>query len=329
MSEKTKIAWCDSTVNFWSGCTKVSAGCLHCYAEAQSNRFLIRNTNGELLEPKRWGKGQPRKLHESAFKLAHKLNRKLWVCDECGSDKMLMGSDGRIDCAKCGSNEVHRRRTFSLSLGDWLDPEVPIEWLARMLDTIRMCDQVTWILCTKRPESWWPRTTEVLTTLFPLCSDAWNWLAEWQRGNATPPNVWILTSVENQEMADKRIPELLRIPAALRGLSCEPLLERVVIPFPCDFSENTPRLTKGGGLDWIIVGGESGRNARPCKVEWIRSLKDQAQAAGVACFVKQLGSNPIDDRENITLNLAHKAGADLAEWPEDLRVQQFPGGQTA
>ena len=147
MSATTKIAWCDSTVNFWEGCTKVSAGCANCYAEARDKRF----TGGKL-----WGNGAPRRKSKSAVKAALAYNRKPWICDECGEAARsdLNGVPINPWCDVCGlETQWHRRRIFSLSLGDWLDEAAPIEWLAEMLDTIRQCDQVVWVLCTKRPEN--------------------------------------------------------------------------------------------------------------------------------------------------------------------------------
>jgi hypothetical protein len=104
------------------------------------------------------------------------------------------------------------------------------------------------------------------------------------------PNVWLGVSVENQHFADERIPLLLQTPAAVRFISAEPLLERIdVRPYlPSEGYNTLP------GLDWVIVGGESGHGARPFDVAWARSIVKQCQAAGVPVFVKQLGSNPFD-----------------------------------
>lgn len=330
MSEKSKIQWCDSTLNFWSGCTKVSDGCKNCYAETLSDRKLT-DAKGNLTIGK-WGKGAPRKLHESAFKMALRLNRKPWICDYCGHAHDDYHG-GNMACHKCSRYGKHRRRIFSLSLGDWLDPEVPVEWLARMLDIIRQCPDVTWILCTKRPELCRERLKSALEYMqdhvgFLNVMDSL--LVAWLDG--TPPkNIIFLASVENQAMADKRIPELLRIPAACRGLSLEPLLGPVKLP--------PKAIGASSGLNdihWLIIGGESGDKARPCNVEWIRSLVAQGLTAGVATFVKQLGHSPCtvnvytpsDSREpeQVTswLNLRDKKGGDLNEFPHDLQIREFP-----
>lgn len=318
MSEKTLISWCDSTVNFWSGCTKVSDGCKNCYAEALSNR-----NQGPIGK---WGKGAPRRLHESAFKLARRLNRKPLVCSSCGSAfaSDWAAKEGGTHC----DTVLHRRRIFSLSLGDWLDPEVPVEWLARMLDTVRQCDQVTWILCTKRPELWGQRLNDLTQK---VNARTFNWICDWLDSDLAAPNIILLASVENQAMADERIPELLKIPAACRGLSLEPLLGPVDVSHWCIEGG-------GGGLDWLIIGGESGNRARPCNVENIRSLVAQGKASGVATYVKQVGSlatvtegSAAMSIPNLTYQTPHwkmilkdKKGGDPSEWPEDLRVREWP-----
>jgi len=319
MSEKTKIAWCDSTVNFWEGCTKVSAGCANCYAEARDKRF----TGGKL-----WGKGSPRRKSKSAVRDALRYNKLRWICD-CGITRGNAVEAEDVECKNCGGNSHHRRRIFSLSLGDWLDDEVPIDWLAEMLDTIRRCDQVTWILCTKRPENFMDR-------MYSAAFDAYRkndknplvfWIEKWARDKQSPANIILLTSVENQPQADKRIPELLKIPAACHGLSMEPLLGPVTLPeTPMEYGLDR-MWPKKQRIKWIIIGGESGANARPCNVDWIRKLVQQGKDAGVATFVKQLGANSafLNTTTHLTsLNLADKKGGDPAEWPADLRVQEFP-----
>jgi protein gp37 len=181
-------------------------------------------------------------------------------------------------------------------------------------------------------------------------------------------NVWLGTSVENQATADERIPHLLKVPAAVRFLSVEPLLGPVDLSkwLACNCPGDYPRADGGPhnrwcpmALDayvpriaWVIVGGESGPNARPCRIEWIRSIVKQCKAAGVPCFVKQLGSRPVffenakqetlsqwpkgvyfetisgrdDDMEEgpTVAVLTDKKGGDWSEWPEDLRVREFP-----
>lgn len=303
MSERTKIAWCDSTDNFWEGCTKKSAGCANCYAEARDKRF----TGGKL-----WGKGAPRRKSKSAVSEAFKLNRKPWICDECGKaypTPQAHFCERQEATMTAGETGWHRRRVFSLSLGDWLDPEVPVEWLAEMMHTIWKCDQVQWILCTKRPELWEERLDAVIASGHDCCG----WLKAW-RSRSIVPELCVLTSVENQEMADERIPAVLRIQAACRGLSLEPLLGPVEI---------APELWRD--LGWAIIGGESGPNARPCNIEWVRSLVQQGLSYGVPVFVKQLGANSFrPSRGEVIKFPRHPKGGDPDEWPDDLQVRQFP-----
>ena len=186
---------------------------------------------------------------------------------------------------------------------DWLDPEVPIEWLADVLDIVRRCPGLDFLMLTKRPQLWRSRLAEAgpyLTNGFPV-----NWLHE----GTPPPNVWIGTSVEDQQRADERIPELLRIPAAVRFLSVEPLLKpvdlssgtyasngmgvvwdafgRVAHTPHCDYTAKGLTPPAGPGVSWVIVGGESGHNRRDCGVDAIINVHDQCRAAGVPCFVKQ------------------------------------------
>jgi len=192
-----------------------------------------------------------------------------------------------------------------------------------------------WLLLTKRPEN--------LGHLLP-------WTMRVGTGALVDPggpwgNVWLGTSVEDQERADERVPALLSVPAAVHFLSCEPLLAPVNL---------TAFLWPDRGIKcpiginpWVIAGGESGPKARPCDLAWLCSLRDQCRAAGVPFFLKQLGARPLEPMPNIVadffesvgekieiaregartfayVDLRDPKGADPAEWPEDLRVQEFP-----
>jgi protein gp37 len=305
MAEKSEISWTDSTINFWSGCTMVPAanglkdsGCLYCYAKDRDDRHLQEKVS-------HWGIGAPRLKSVGAVKDALALNRKPFVCDKFGQD---------CDCYGVLHGR-HRRRIFSLSLGDWLDDEVPIEWLAEMLDTIQKCDQVTWILCTKRPENW---MTRLMDSFAATDSDELKtWVNGWICGTRVPSNITPLISIENQAMADKRIPELLKIPSACRGLSLEPLLGPVELNLNTinhDAMKNGPQHAKQPFISWLIIGAESGPHRRECKLEWVRSLVEQGKAAGCAVFVKQL-----QDSEGIVCK-------DVAEFPKDLQIQNWPKG---
>ena len=118
----------------------------------------------------------------------------------------------------------------------------------------------------------------------------------------------ISTSVENQQTADERIPILLQVSAAVRLVSVEPMLEAIDLS-PTWMDKH--RYFEAGTLDWVICGAESGPNRRPCKIEWGRNIVRQCEDAGVPVFVKQL-------------NINGKVSHNMDEWPEDLRVQEYP-----
>ena len=164
-----------------------------------------------------------------------------------------------------------RARVFCASLADVFEVKVDqaaamTGWRAELWNLIGQTPWLDWLLLTKRPE--------FVGRMVP---------PEWMTGY-WPANVWIGTSVENQEYAEKRIPELLKVPAAVRFLSCEPLLGQVDLTAAgAIYNGEYP------GVNWVIVGGESGRDARPMHPDWARSLRDQCQAAGVPFFFKQWG----------------------------------------
>ena len=261
MSENTKIEWCDHTFNPWEGCTKVSAGCKNCYAEARDKRWH----GGTAVH---WGKGAPRRrTSEGNWKLPLKWNR----------EAEASGVRPRVFCA---------------SLADWLDDEVPIEWLSDLLELIWMTPFLDWLLLTKRPENFDVRMMQVvdLAEKMGVCDFAYAWLGQKEdrvlRAVAPEPpeNVWIGTTVEDQEQAEKRVPKLLGIPAKVRFLSCEPLLGHVDLVNLDGFN-----ILFDAGIDWVICGGESGHEARPMHVEWARELREQCKAVDVPFLFKQWG----------------------------------------
>jgi protein gp37 len=226
---------------------------------------------------------------------------------------------------------------------DWLDNEVPVEWLADFIGLIMSTPNLDWMLLTKRPENFFNRLTAVnCSPGFGLIDRAKRvggeriamlatWVEFWRTGSAAPHNVWIGTSVEDQQRADERIPELLQIQARVRFLSVEPLLGPVDLEMALeDFQPLNADLTrKPSPVQWVIVGGESGPKARPCNIAWVRDIVRQCAAAGVPCFVKQLGSFCIEEEGSQRRRILwdHPKGGDPDEWPEDLRVRQFPESQ--
>ena len=318
MSDTTKIEWTDYTWSPWEGCTKVSPGCAHCYAETRNHRFGNDN----------WGRGKPRRL----------------VVDWRKPVRWNAESAGRMEIG----NQVINRTVFP-SLCDPFDDEVPIEWFARFLKLIHDTPCLNWLLLTKRPENFRKRLGMVKAT-----DDEFGaWLLGWflaanrqynapDRFVAVPDNVWIGASVEDQIRADERIPELLKIPAARRFLSVEPLLGPVTLSLD---NRNGPDLGHMAFIDWVIIGGESGVHSRQCKIEWIQDIVSQCRAAGVPPFVKQLGSLATCDNANVfdwpadarllasdqvegaascLIKTRHPKGGDIEEWPDQLRVREFP-----
>lgn len=292
MAEQSKIEWCDHTFNPWEGCTKVSPGCARCYAESRNARW----NKGTAVH---WGKGAPRRRTSGAnWKKPIKWNKKAGA-EELAAQAIL--SDPNSGHANRQWAETwHRPRVFCASLADWLDAEVPVEWLTDLLDLIRQTPYLDWLLLTKRPENWKPRLEAALafyadrieSALTDDEADFMNWLSAWIRNDGIdpiPPNIWIGTTAEDQKRADERIPKLLQIPATVRFLSCEPLLEDVRIFVPLNVRPKNESLSMMGGIHWVICGGESGAHARPMHPEWALSLRDQCAAAHVPFFFKQWG----------------------------------------
>jgi protein gp37 len=289
--KKTKIEWADATWNPWIGCTKISPGCANCYACSR-------------MWAKYWGKGGPR----------HRTAESYWQ------------QPARWNASEKPDRHPSDRLAIFPSLCDWLDDEVPIEWLADFLRVIRDTQNLDWLLLTKRPEFFRQRLDRVVNRAEAMrgngrISAAGKMALGWLNG-ATPRNVSLGVSAENQETFDARARSLCGQWAFRRFLSCEPLLG------PIDFGADL--LDCGGRpmIHWVIVGGESGPHARPCNVDWIRDIIRQCAAAKVPCFVKQLGRDPQWSGADVDARWYEKfsdpKGGNMEEWPHDLRVRQFP-----
>jgi protein gp37 len=162
-----------------------------------------------------------------------------------------------------------RRRVFCASVADVFEARDDLgEHRARLFETIERTPNLDWLLLTKRPEEMVRRAPE-------------RWAGGW------PANVWAGTTVEDQRRADERIPHLLRVPAKVRFLSCEPLLGAIDLAYTC--FNGADSFGQMPGISWVIAGGESGRRARPSHPAWFRALRDQCRAAGVPFFFKQWG----------------------------------------
>lgn len=200
-----------------------------------------------------------------------------------------------------------RHRVFCASMGDVFEdhPQL-VDARRRLLDLIVHTPHLDWLLLTKRPENV-------------------NWMIEQATGfsessmwfHAVGDHVWIGTSVENQEQADKRIPHLLEVPAAIRFLSCEPLLGHVNISGYLQRGRVIDTVSAYGGtyyqppsIHWVIVGAESGHHARPMNEDWVRSLRDQCTISNVAFFYKQ---NVVNGKK---IGLPELDGRQWSEFPK-------------
>lgn len=209
------------------------------------------------------------------------------------------------------------RRVFVGSMTDLFHPSVPLRWLRRIFWVMSRCPQHVFQVLTKRPE----RAAEVLGVYGP---EYWDFLAD-----GPLRNVWVGTSVEDQAAADARVPELLRVPAAVRFLSCEPLLGPVDLGLAGTVPKSVARgySIVGDWIGWVIVGGESGPRSRPMHPDWARGLRDQCVEAEVPFFFKQWGDwqpsktrNVVKDsqlgglREHVVVDSADRSSVGKSIW---------------
>jgi len=291
MADGTAIEWTDATWNVVNGCSVTSPGCKHCYAMKQAHRVECRRG---LTEKTAGGM--------------------VWTGEVRFNEKVL---DQPLRWKK-------PRRIFVCAHGDVFHESVPDKWIDRVFAVMALCTQHTFQVLTKRS-----------ARMRKYCADLRNDDARWfsalqsvrtDQGSFALQdahdrldnvgilrNVWLGVSVEDQQRADERIPDLLATPAAVRFLSCEPMLGPVELgcieqrgkelfradlidalngeALECDGSgDNYEVLADLPKLDWVIVGGESGPKARPMHPDWARSLRDQCAAAGVPFLFKQWGT---------------------------------------
>ena len=214
MAERTAIEWTDATWNPVTGCSKVSTGCKHCYAERLAHRL-------QAMGSVRYRNGFAVTLHPAVLDLPKRWRQP--------------------------------RMIFVNSMSDLFHESVPPEFIQRVFATMRDCPQHTFQVLTKRSA----RLRDLAQYL------------DWA------PNIWMGVSVENRRVIH-RIHDLQAVPAYVRFLSCEPLLGPLD-DLPLD------------GIHWVIVGGESGPDARPMQAEWVRTIRDQCRRADVPFFFKQWG----------------------------------------
>jgi protein gp37 len=340
MSDKSAIEWTDATWNPTRGCTKISPGCARCYAETFAERF--RGVAGNPYERGFDPRLVPEKLHEP---LKWRKPRRIFVNSmsdlfhEDFPDEYIDQVFAVMGVAHWHTFQVLTKRADRMAAYFAETWQVPAQPAARAYD----------IDILERPahvENRWDRINRACDdipseVLGDHCWDGEDSLIgrpAWPR--APYPNVWLGVSVENQKYADARIPHLLKTPAAVRFLSCEPLIGPVdLTQFLTDepsFTINTlarfyrtpdgkasefnsdgdgktyDRVVKNPlPLHWVIVGGESGHGARPMHPDWARSIRDQCQAAGVPMLFKQWGAwAPVggDTPRGLKLIHAHARG---------------------
>lgn len=364
----TLIPMSGSTWNPILGCKEVSAGCRNCYAARLIGTRFSKNPKLPMY-------------HDIATTAAnghpHFTGNRRMVADRL--DEPLRTRKGR--------------KVFVNDMGDLFFEGHPFEDIAAVFGVMAASPQHTFQVLTKRPEraaeffAWVAARIKAdaakgvprrMLAEAGVCHEAAMnaGVSETRMGPRCPPwplpNVWIGTSVEDQNAADKRIPHLLRVPAVVRFLSMEPLLGPVdldewICPtalgrgmahretreargepgheaayrvggdikeaWACETCD--VRDTGGKGLHWLILGGESGPKARPFDLAWARSLLKQADDAGVAVFMKQLGAHPFVEVHGVHTErirpprVRDSHGGVEAEWPADLQVRRaFPVTRT-
>lgn len=323
MSTGSSIEWTDATWSPTTGCDRVSPGCDSCYAMTMARRLKAMGQAKYQRDgnPSTSGPGFGLTVHPDALTLPLRWRKP--------------------------------HRVFVDSMSDLFHKDVPDDFIAQVWAVMAVTPQHTYQILTKRHG----RMRSLLNDLgfeaevaqeavgLHIVDGAPN--VPLETGESWWPlrNCWLGVSVEDQKHADLRIPALLETPAVIRFLSCEPLigpvqLDRVsdesnrwstlktksVLQRACDQCDgwgtacgiDDCHFVNDGCVSWVIVGGESGGGARSCDPEWIRSLVQQCRTAGVAPFVKQLGS--VWAREN---GWGGKGGLP-EQWPEDLRIREMP-----
>lgn len=272
---KTVIQWTDRVWNPVRGCSMVSAGCENCYAMRQAHRFS--------------GQGQPYANLTEVGPHGPRWNGKVTLHPELLDLPLRWRKPSRI---------------FVNSMSDLFHEDVPDSFIDSVFAVMSVTPRHTYQILTKRPER--------MRAYIRQQRHGYIWAQAYKINGIQPPsgrvpppfpypNVHLIVSCEDQKTADERIPILIDTPAAVRGVSLEPLIG------PVDLSsiggKKEPRR-----LDWVIVGGESGPNARPMHPDWVRSIRDQCHAAGTAFFFKQWGAwKPICEMYNKESSALYKS----------------------
>lgn len=298
----TKIEWTENTWNPMVGCSIVSPGCTNCYAMKMASR--LEAMAGDGLDDNGYAV-------RGTGPLDHYRGLTRWTkAGPVWTGKLMMAPDHIL------TKPLRRKKPttyFVNSMSDLFHENVPDEWIDRVFAVMALCPQHTFQVLTKRAARMRSHITDALDDR--ISEIWWQWhedgtanLSSTQyvasgRGRTDMPwpyeNVWLGVSAERQQEADERIPDLLATPAAVRFVSAEPLLGPIDFRQLGSYARQTDALTgvyhsQDGSsdrphLDWIIVGGESGSNARPMNPEWARFIRDQCVSAGVPFFFKQWG----------------------------------------
>lgn len=276
MGFESKIEWTDHTFSPWVGCTKISPACDHCYAEGWAKR------SGQVV----WG-GERKRTSVANWRLPVKWDKHAALMQSAWAQGVALHGGDESACIAAGFIKPVRPKVFCASLADVFDNAVPTHWRLVLFELIADTPNLDWLILTKR-----------IGNVMSMCSgDSLMFEMIGQR-------VWLGATIVNQTEADRDIPKLLAVPAHKRFLSMEPLLGTVDLTkwigqqpaigattyrddkdiYRCDLTG-----TPVDGIDWVIVGGESGPNARPMHPDWARSLRDQCEAAGVPFLFKQWG----------------------------------------
>lgn len=362
----TSIEWTDATWNPTRGCSIISEGCRNCYAMKQAHRFsgkggkyegltrlgqhgpqwtgIVQPALHKLDEPLHWKK--PRRVFvDSMSDLFHK-NVPFEFIDKVFAVMALAPQHTFQILTK--RPERMREYLVSADIRERITQEANL--FMRLSHSAAVSDALANVFTWTRVKNAEPG--EYANCLASISVNKW-----------PLPNVHLGVSVENQPTADERIPLLLQTPAAVRFVSYEPALDWVKLDrylgvyeviqgavVVCSYrmgltrsqalnkvenekrygnSMTVKRYPEDPAIDWVIVGGESGPGARPFNIQWARDVIAQCKAAGVACFVKQLGANAQTFCEDHGVPhrlecLTDRKGGDMSEWPEDLRVREFP-----
>lgn len=274
MADGSTIEWTDASWNPIVGCSVHSPGCKHCYAMGQAHRLASNPATPHYAGTTKMTKTGPVFTGKVALAPERVLTAPLhWRAP---------------------------RRIFVNSMGDLFHENVPDEWIDRVFAVMALCPQHAFQVLTKRAERMreymQPHARRGTNTHHRIYMQLKSMRREFSF-TCPLPNLWIGVSCERQQEADERIPHLLDTPAAVRFVSAEPLLGPIDFS-ALDYAGNRldalagtcePHTIHFDGLDWVIVGGESGPRARPMHPDWARSIRDQCAAAGVPFFFKQWG----------------------------------------